>query len=202
MSMIGIVNYGMGNLRSVLKAFERIDVNAFIVQQPHEIDKAEKIVLPGVGHFAKGVQNLKSSGFYDSIMEFAISKRKPILGICLGMQLLTESSEEGNVSGFGLVDGITQRFSIHPFKVPHMGWNNLNIGKDNLILKGIDVNALFYFVHSYYVTCNLSEDVIAKTLYGISFVSIFNKGNIFGCQFHPEKSHDAGLTILKNFSDL
>jgi glutamine amidotransferase len=185
----------------VQKAFDRLVVKAFFIQEPKEIDKADKIILPGVGHFATGIQQLKSTGFYESIMEFVISKRKPILGICLGMQLLTDYSEEGNASGLGLVGGITQRFSLGSLKIPHMGWNNLIAIKNNVLLSGIDANALFYFVHSYYVTCVRSEDIIAETLYGISFASLFQKENVFGCQFHPEKSHDAGLSILKNFAD-
>ncbi len=200
--MVTIVDYGMGNLRSVQKAFERINVPALVTKNPADITKVHKILLPGVGHFKQGMKNLEETGFADAIKEAVIVNKKCILGICLGMQLLTQHSEEGNVNGLSLISGNTYRFPASHLKIPHMGWNSLNFRNNRSLLKGLDSEALFYFVHSYFVTCNEKINIASETFYGNIFVSSFQKDNIFGCQFHPEKSHDAGLQILKNFADL
>lgn len=202
--MIVIIDYGMGNLRSVQKAFERIKVPVFISSDKTEIPKADKIVLPGVGNFERGITNLRSIGLFDTLNEVVIEYKIPILGICLGMQLMTEFSEEGNVEGFGWIKARTKKFVFDRagLKIPHMGWNNINVVRDNIITNNISPDNLFYFVHSYYVSCENQGDVLATTNYGASFVSSFQKENIYGCQFHPEKSHDAGLKMLKNFSEL
>ena len=202
--MIVIIDYGMGNLRSVQKAFERIRVPVKISTKIDEIVHAEKLVLPGVGHFEHGVSNLKDKGFFDALNEVVFEKKIPILGICLGMQLMTEFSEEGNCNGFGWIKAKTQKFSFknNGLKIPHMGWNNLTIRNKNSLFRDITTDNFFYFVHSYYVSCDNEADVLTETNYGNKFVSSFNKDNIFGCQFHPEKSHDSGLLILKNFAFL
>ena len=202
--MIVIVDYGMGNLRSVQKAFERIRIPATISSIPQEIGQAEKLVLPGVGNFERGISNLKDRKFFELLNELVRDKKKPILGICLGMQLMTEFSEEGNCNGFGWIKARTQKFSFQSngLKIPHMGWNNLSIKKSDTIFKDITTDNFFYFVHSYYVSCESVTDILAETGYGNSFVSSFQKENIFGCQFHPEKSHDKGLKILKNFAEM
>lgn len=202
--MITIIDYGMGNLRSVQKAFERIQVAANITADVNEILNADKLVLPGVGHFTQGIGNLKLKGLLNALNEAVIEKKKPILGICLGMQLMTDYSEEGNCEGFGWVRAKTQRFTFNAngLKIPHMGWNNLSIKNSDSIFRGISSDNFFYFVHSYYVTCVNEVDVLSETSYGNKFVSSFNKDNIFGCQFHPEKSHDKGLQILKNFAEI
>jgi len=201
--MIVIIDYGMGNLRSVQKAFERIKVPVLITSDKTEILKAAKIVLPGVGNFEYGIANLKSNGLFDTLNEAVTEYKIPILGICLGMQLMTEYSEEGNVEGFGWIKAKTKKFVFENsgLKIPHMGWNNINVVRDSQITNNISPDNLFYFVHSYYVTCENPGDVLATTNYGVSFVSSFQKENIYGCQFHPEKSHDAGLQMLKNFAD-
>ncbi len=202
--MIVIIDYGMGNLRSVQKAFERIKVPVLITSDKTEIHKAAKIVLPGVGNFERGIANLKSNALFDTLNEAVNENKIPILGICLGMQLMTEYSEEGNVEGFGWVKARTKKFVFDGagLKIPHMGWNNINVVRDSPMTNNISPDNLFYFVHSYYVTCKNQGDVLANTNYGVSFVSSFQKENIYGCQFHPEKSHDAGLKMLKNFSEL
>lgn len=202
--MITIIDYGMGNLRSVQKAFERIRVTAKISSDVSEILNAEKLVLPGVGHFAQGISNLKKKGLFNTLNEAVIEKKKPILGICLGMQLMTEYSEEGNCEGFGWVNANTKRFTFHAngLKIPHMGWNNLSIKNSDSIFRGIFAENFFYFVHSYFISCKNESDILTETVYGNDFVSSFQKGNIFGCQFHPEKSHDKGLQILKNFAEI
>lgn len=202
--MIVVIDYGMGNLRSVQKAFERIRVPAKISANIDEILTAEKLVLPGVGHFEKGVSNLKDRGLFDTLNIVVSEKKIPILGICLGMQLMTEFSEEGNCEGFGWIRGKTKRFSFNnnELKIPHMGWNNLLVKKTDVLYNGITSDNFFYFVHSYYVSCENEIDILAETKYGNNFVSSFQKENIFGCQFHPEKSHDAGLKVLSNFVKL
>lgn len=194
----------MGNLRSVQKAFERIGVSVKISNNPDEILKAEKLVLPGVGHFEQGVKNLKDRGLFTVLNEGVLKNKIPIIGICLGMQLMTDFSEEGNCDGFGWIKGKTRKFSFqgNGLKIPHMGWNNLTISKPNSLYEGITSDNFFYFVHSYYVSCDVESNILAETNYGNKFVSSFQKENIFGCQFHPEKSHDAGLKVLSNFVKL
>lgn len=202
--MIVIIDYGMGNLRSVQKAFERIRLPAAISSNVNDIKTAEKLVLPGVGHFERGIGNLKDRGLFELLNEQVQDKKKPILGICLGMQLMTEFSEEGNCNGFGWLKAKTQKFSFksNGLKIPHMGWNNLFIRNNDTIYRDTTLENFFYFVHSYYVFCENESDILAETEYGIKFVSSFQKKNIFGCQFHPEKSHDSGLQILKSFAEI
>lgn len=202
--MITIVDYGMGNLRSVQKAFERVGVQVKITGIADEILSSDKIVLPGVGHFEKGVSNLKERGLFKALNEAVLTKKIPIIGICLGMQLMTEFSEEGNCKGFGWIKGKTQKFRFkgNGLKIPHMGWNNLIITRTDSLYDGITSDNFFYFVHSYYVSCDEENNILAETNYSNNFVSSFQKGNIFGCQFHPEKSHDAGLKVLSNFVKL
>lgn len=201
--MIAIVNYGMGNLRSVEKAFERIKVAIKISEDKKDILNAEKLILPGVGNFEKGIKNLKENGLFDVLNEAVLKRNIPILGICLGMQLMTEFSEEGNVDGFGWIKAKTKKFSFENsvLKIPHMGWNNLSIKNNDTLFRNINVENFFYFVHSYYIICEDEDDILAETEYGNKFVSAFQRENLYGCQFHPEKSHDAGLRILRNFAE-
>lgn len=200
--MVVIIDYGMGNLRSVQKAFERIKVPVKVSSNIADILAADKIVLPGVGNFEKGISNLKERKIYEVLNEVVLNKKKPILGICLGMQLMTKFSEEGNCTGFGWINAKTQRFTFqnNVLKIPHMGWNNLFIKNFDPIFEGVENDNFFYFVHSYFITCQDTSNIMSETNYGIKFVSSFRKDNIYGCQFHPEKSHDAGLLLLKNFS--
>ncbi len=194
----------MGNLRSVLKAFERNNLKATVSDKISDLEKSKKIVLPGVGHFKKGKENLDNLGLSDILNHKVKNDKTPILGICLGMQLMTMFSEEGNKEGLGWIDAKTIRFKFpdNKTKIPHMGWNNIVKKKKHTILDSINSNDLFYFVHSYHVICNKSEDVLSKSHYGFEFVSSFQKENIIGIQFHPEKSHDNGLKILKSFATL
>lgn len=202
--MVFIIDYGMGNLRSVQKALERMGVKCVISSNPEEILRADKLILPGVGHFKKGMENLKNMNLLDSLNKAVLDSRISILGICLGMQLMTKFSEEGNCAGLDWINAKTSKFDFHnnKFKIPHMGWNNLFIKNNTTLLRNINENDFFYFVHSYNISCENENEVLAKTNYGYDFVSVFQKDNIFGCQFHPEKSHEAGLRILKNFIDL
>lgn len=200
--MITIIDYGLGNLRSVQKAFERCNVIVKISSKPGDIKNAEKLLLPGVGHFAEGMRNIKEYGILDAMNIAVLENKTPIMGICLGMQLMTDYSEEGNCKGLGWISGKTKKFNFETngLKIPHMGWNNLLINNNSTIFKGISQQQFFYFVHSYYVTCESKSHILAETDYGGNFVSSFNHNNIYGCQFHPEKSHDAGLLLIKNFT--
>ena len=194
----------MGNLRSVQKAFERIGAPSKITSDANEILACQKLVLPGVGNFSNAVRILKSNGLFDALNQAVQIRKVPILGICLGMQLMAEFSEEGGVNGFGWIKAEVTRFSFSQktLRIPHMGWNRLLIQNGNTLFKGIDTDNFYYFVHSYFIKCANQGDILSETDYGHTFVSAFQHENIYGCQFHPEKSHDAGLKILKNFVEL
>lgn len=202
---IAIINYGMGNLHSVYKKLSRLNAQAIIATTGEEILKADKIILPGVGHFGKTIENLKQSGIYDALNEAVLIKRIPILGICLGMQLMAKESEEGNAAGFGWLDARVVKFKIQnkiKYKVPQTGWNTINICKESSLLKNIDDHSEFYFLHSYHYVASNQKDVLTKTGYEYEFVSAVEKENIFGTQFHPEKSHSSGDRLFKNFIQL
>lgn len=199
--MISIIDYGMGNLRSVQKALERAGARAVITHDPLEIKKAQKIVLPGVGAMRPAMEKLSSLNLIPAIKD-SIAAGKPFLGICLGLQLLFEKGlEGGEVQALGILKGQVERFSPKKsFKIPHMGWNQLQIQKKNCpILKGIQNNANVYFCHSYFVNPQEKDAMATTTAYAQEFTSCVWQNNIFGVQFHPEKSQEAGLTILKNF---
>lgn len=199
--MIAIIDYQMGNLRSVQKGFEFVGKNAVITGEPDEIARAEKIVLPGVGAFGKAVYYLEKLNLKKLVREMA-GKGVPLLGICLGKQLLMEESEEGDpVEGLGLIPGKVIKFEKGK-KIPHIGWNRITIKKEVPILKNIPDGTFFYFVHSYYAVPNSPDNVITVTDYEGEFPSIVGRDNIYGIQFHPEKSQQYGLEILKNFAEL
>ncbi len=201
---VAIVDYNMGNLRSVQNAMQKIGYPATIEKDPKKLAGYDKLILPGVGAFGDAMEHLRSSGMDEAIKEFAKSG-KPLLGICLGMQLLFEKSYEfGEHEGLGLIEGEVVSFDTsrfpHRLKVPHMGWNELFVQKPSPLFAGLPEAFYLYFVHSYHVVCK--QHAIGKTLYGYEFVSAVQKENIFGFQPHPEKSHDMGLKILKNFMEL
>lgn len=201
-SKIVIVDYSMGNLRSVLKKFEGLKSDAVISSDLNVIESASKLILPGVGHFGTGVERLKSSGIWDLLNHRVLIDKTPILGICLGMQLMAKSSEEGNANGFGWFDAQVVRFRVSDklkFKVPHIGWNTLYAQKNSKVLENIPTDSMYYFVHSYHIECNDTSDILTTTNYDYSFVSSIQKENIMGVQFHPEKSHDCGEKLIKNF---
>lgn len=206
--MIAIIDYDMGNLRSVAKAFEKIGAAPMVTRDPKAIKDASHVVLPGVGAFKDCMKNLEDYGLVDPIKK-AVESGKPFLGICLGLQLLFEESMEfGAHKGLGLIKGKVVRFTPskddagEELKIPHMGWNEIKIAKESPVLKGIADNTYFYFVHSYYAAPEDASVTLTKTGYGIEFTSSISKDNIVACQFHPEKSQSAGLKLLKNFSDL
>lgn len=204
--MIGIINYGMGNLSSVKNALDFLQIPNAIISSEKEFDACDKLILPGVGAFALAMKNLNESGLSTAIQTSTQVKSKAILGLCLGMQLLFESStEHGLNKGLSLVKGEVKDLNekVKNFPVPHMGWNSLLGNKDSLLLKNIaPEEQVFYFVHSYYCDAADKSCVSAKVNYDFEFDVMIEKDNFFGCQFHPEKSQKSGLHILKNFADL
>ena len=199
--MIGIINYGIGNLQSVKNSLDYLDIPNKIIRKPAEINKCSKIILPGVGAFGPAIDKLNQLGFTKKIIESA-KQEKPILGLCLGMQLLFEVSlEDGQHKGLGLIKGKVLPFKdkIKSLPIPHVGWNNLKIKTASPLFKAVEDNSCFYFVHSFYCQPSNTTATIGETEYGIRFTSAVNTGKTFGCQFHPEKSQSAGLQLLKNF---
>lgn len=203
--MIVIVNYGCGNLGSIQNMLKKIGRQAIVSSSVSDIDAAEKLILPGIGSFDTGMSNLKEKGFIEILHKKALQEKIPVLGICLGMQLMTSRSDEGKLSGLGWIDAETVRFNIasgDKLKVPHMGWNYVNIPKHSRLFTSMYEHPKFYFVHSFHVKCNDRNDELCFTNYSYPFVSAFERGNIMGVQYHPEKSHKYGMMLLKNFSEL
>lgn len=201
--MITIIDYGMGNLGSIKNMLKKIGIESEITNEIEIIRKAEKLILPGVGSFDKAMDNLDSLGLIEVLNDKVLVDDTPVLGICLGMQLLANSSNEGEKKGLCWIDAQVLKFNIDScFKVPHMGWNNVVQKKECDLFLGMYANPRFYHVHSYYFKCNNNDDVLATTNYGGEFTSAINKGNIYGVQFHPEKSHKFGMKLLENFAKI
>lgn len=197
-----IIDYGLGNIKSIKKILDKWELPVTVSKDYDIISNASKLILPGIGHFKEGMKNLKDNNLIDVLNQKVLKDKTPILGICLGMQLMTNFSDEGNCEGLRWVDAETRKFDvklIRPLKVPHIGWNSIEIKKRTKLLRNIELNNLFYFVHSYFVCCNTEDDILTTSKYGFDFVSSFEKDNIIGVQFHPERSHNAGLNIIKNF---
>ena len=201
--MIAIVDYGVGNLKSIYNMFNKIGINSIITSDIDEIKGAEKYVLSGVGSFDHGIKSLRNSSFFQTLEKEVLIGGKPVLGICLGMQLLTNSSEEGMERGLGWIDAETVKFNLKQkdLPVPHMGWNNVDARNFDKLFNKLDQNR-FYFVHSYHVECNNSKNILASTNYGETFTCSIFKNKIYGVQFHPEKSHKFGMQLLKNFVEI
>ena len=201
--MIALIDYGAGNLQSVKKAFDFIGAESVITNDPKVILSADKILLPGVGSFGDAMDSMEKNGLVETVKVCALSD-KPFLGICLGLQLLFEESEESpGVKGLGIFKGKIKKFSSDMgLKIPHIGWNSLEIKQKDTLFKDIPENAYVYFVHSYYLHAEDENDIATVTNYGIDFHSAVGKNNIFATQFHPEKSGDVGLQILRNFASM
>ena len=202
--MITIVDYGMGNLGSIMSMFKRIGVPACIEADPEAIRCAEKLVLPGVGAFDAAMQRINDlPGLRVALEDCALAQKVPVLGVCLGMQLLTQASEEGTLSGLGWITGAARRFPRKAdLKVPHMGWNIARPAAPSLLTVDVEPDPRYYFVHSYYVRVDDPSHALMRSHYGIDFDSAIGCDNIYGVQFHPEKSHRFGMQILKNFAEL
>lgn len=204
--MITIVDYGAGNLGSVENMFRHLGIAAARSRDPDVVRNADKLLLPGVGAFDHGMRNLRATGLQESLEEAVRRRGVPFLGICLGMQLLTERSEEGTEAGLGWIAGAVRRFAFEAeamrLKVPHMGWNTVRATRDSLLLKSLPEDARFYFVHSFYVAPSRPEDVILQATYGVPFAAGVARDNIYGVQFHPEKSHRFGMRLLESFAEL
>lgn len=202
--MTTIIDYNVGNIGSIVNMLKKLGESTLVSCDHSEILKAERLILPGVGSFDKGMSNLINLNLIEVLNEAILVKKKNILGICLGMQLMTAGSEEGRSNGLAWLDASTKKFLFpnNDLKIPHMGWNNVYQVKDSDLFNEMDEKLKFYFVHSYYVECNETDDILTTSSYGIDFVSSFKKENIWGVQFHPEKSHIYGLKLLKNFCKL
>ena len=201
--MIAIIDYGIGNIASIVNMFKRVGNREVVFTKDLEvIDKCDKILLPGVGAFDNGMQHLKMAGVIEVLNKKVLVDKVPVLGICLGMQLLTNGSEEGVEKGLGWINANTIKFNISPeIKIPHMGWNYVEMQSNSKLLSS-DKKRKYYFVHSYHVKCNNANDILATCNYGIDFTCMVQKDNIFGAQFHPEKSHKFGMELFENFSKI
>ena len=204
--MIAIIDYGLGNVRAIANVYNNLEIPAAIVKDPENVKKADKIILPGVGAFDQAIHSLEESGFRKILDDIVLNRYVPILGICVGMQMLARSSEEGNAKGLGWIDAEVKRFdfssTISPPCVPHMGWNDVEPVRECVLFHGLDREARFYFLHSYFMDCRKPENVIALTDYSGPFACAVNAENVYGVQFHPEKSHGCGIQLLKNFAEI
>lgn len=201
---IAVVKYGVANLGSIMNMLRRIGASARIVAEPDEVLSAERLILPGVGAFDAGMKALRNRGLVEPIRR-RVSEGVPLLGVCLGMQMLGHSSAEGPGEGLGLLDAHSVRFSFPTtdrLRVPHMGWGRLTSRQTSPLFAGMSEDARFYFVHSYHVVCRDQGDILAGCVYGIEFTAMVKRGNVYGAQFHPEKSHKYGMELLKNFATL
>lgn len=201
--MITIIDYGVGNLGSILNILKKIGAEAVITSDAGVIQEANKLLLPGVGSFDAGMQKLENLGFVELLNKKVLDKKTPILGICLGVQLFTRKSDEGKRKGLSWLDAETVRFDpgklSSGLKVPHMGWSKVNPARESLLFENTSEELRFYFLHSYHLKCYDQKDVLAFSDHGYEFVSVIEKDNIVGVQFHPEKSHKFGMQLLKNF---
>lgn len=199
--MTAIIDYGMGNIGSISNMLKKIGESSIITSDITTIKASDRIILPGVGAFDHAIKNLHDLDLFNPLKDLITEKEKPILGICLGMQLLTKGSDEGSMNGFGFIDGYAHKFALSDknLKIPHMGWNTLSPKKESHLFQDPTIEQRFYFVHSYAIQCSIPTDILSTTHYGIDFVSSFEHKNIVGVQFHPEKSHRFGIHFLKNF---
>lgn len=198
---VTIVDYGTGNLRAIANMIRKVGGDARLSTSPADLAAAPKLILPGVGAFDNGMTQLRERGLLDVLRRKALEEKVPVLGICLGMQLLARRSDEGTLPGLGWIDGESRKFSGDGLRVPHMGWNDLKVERENPLVDAAQPWR-FYFVHSYHVVCERAEDVIGTCSYGGPFVAAVRRGNILGVQFHPEKSHAFGMKVLRRFLEI
>ena len=204
--MIGIIDYGSGNIQAIATIYKNLNIKYQVITKPEDLEKADKLVLPGVGAFDATMQQLIDSGLKDKLNELVIDKKVPILGICVGLQVMGYGSDEGDLPGLGWIPGQVKKFDetkieLKP-KLPHMGWNVIKDIRNHNLFKGIDADFGFYFVHSFYFECEKDENILTTSNYRGEFTSSIYANHIFGTQFHPEKSHGNGVQLLKNFAEL
>lgn len=204
--MIAIVDYGLGNVQAFVNIYQRLNIPAVLASTSDSLAQADRIILPGVGAFDWAMQRLESSGLQQALNEQVLHKKVPVLGVCVGMQMMAQSSEEGRKPGLGWIDAEVRRFKFRPNSqqliLPHMGWNDVHLKRTSGLLNGLDAVSRFYFLHSYYFASNRDIDVIATADYGATFTCGIQASNCYGVQFHPEKSHSWGIQLLKNFSEV
>jgi glutamine amidotransferase len=202
--MISIIDYGVGNISAFLNLFKREAIPARRVTVSSELENCEKIILPGVGSYDHAISKFNDSGMKGAVEKLVFQNKIPLLGICVGMQMLANSSSEGNLPGLGWVPGVVKRFDPmtipFPTKFPHMGWNKVEPARENKLFRNLEKDSEFYFLHSYYFECLDESTILGLSNYGLKFASVINKDNIYGIQCHPEKSHTAGIQFLKNFA--
>lgn len=204
--MIGVVDYGVGNVQAFLTLFSRLNLEAIRINEPSDFQEIDRLILPGVGHFDHAMKQLNTSGLRNRLEEAVLSDSVPILGVCVGMQMLASSSDEGNELGLGWVPGsvrsLNDNCSLEGFPTPHMGWNDVLPRPSSLLFRnGFDSTPQFYFLHSFFFDAVNREDVTATAVYGIEFDAVVSRGHIHGVQCHPEKSHGWGMQLLKNFAE-
>jgi imidazole glycerol-phosphate synthase subunit HisH len=204
--LISIVDYGLGNIHAFVNIYRRLNIRAAIARSPEELRAADRLILPGVGAFDWAMARLNASGMRDALEEVVLGKGTPLLGICVGMQMLAQKSHEGVLDGLGWIDAEVRKFDLSPSTqrphLPHMGWNDVEPHNNSGLFKNLDTSARFYFLHSYYFLPQNQDAILAVTDYGGPFASAVHSGNILGVQFHPEKSHQWGIQLLKNFAEL
>jgi imidazole glycerol-phosphate synthase subunit HisH len=204
--MIGIIDYGSGNIHAIANLYKRLDIPHVVTSDAAALTAADKLILPGVGDFDETMLMLKNNGLVDLLNHLVLDVKKPILGVCVGMQILGESSDEGTQSGFGWIKGHVKRLKPellpHRPHLPHMGWNSVELRSQSPLFRDIDTETGFYFLHSYYFDNSLPDDALCTTVYGLDFSSAVQHENVIGVQFHPEKSHANGILLFKNYAEL
>jgi glutamine amidotransferase len=204
--MITLIDYGVGNINAFVNVYKRVNVPVKIAKTKEDLLNAQKLILPGVGHFDHAMSQLNNSGMRETLDELVLDKKVPVIGICVGMQMMANNSDEGNMEGLKWIDATVKKFDESKIKqvtrLPHMGWNDVKPVKDLDLFRGLEKDAIFYFLHTYYFECNSREDIMAITDYGGDFASAAHHENKYGIQFHPEKSHSYGEILLHNFAKL
>ena len=204
--MIGIINYGSGNIHAIAKIYNNLNIENQLISNPKELNNANKLILPGVGSYDATMKQLIESGLKDEMNKLVLREKIPVLGICVGLQVMGYGSEEGKLSGLGWIPGKVKKFNTLKIeskpKLPHMGWNQINDKRKHPLFDGIDKDFGFYFVHSFHFECEQNKNILSTSTYGYEFTSSIYKDHIFGTQFHPEKSHSNGIKLFKNFAEL